>query len=183
MSVAMLGGLGLIVFADNAAGTRVLELHASTTSLTANSWYHLLCSWDVSTSTGHLYLNDANDLNTATDVYVDSSLEHSLVDTWSVGANGSGAGAKWDGGLAEIYFAPGQYLDFSVEANRRKFITSDGKPANLGLTGSIPTGTAPIIYLHLDDGETASNLAVNRGTGGNLTVTGALTTRATSPSD
>jgi hypothetical protein len=88
-----------------------------------------------------------------------------------------------DGGMAELFFAPGQFLDFSVQSNRRKFRSSGGKPISLGADGSTPTGTKPLIYLHLDDAETANNFATNRAGNGNLTVTGALTTRATSPSD
>jgi hypothetical protein len=39
------------------------------------------------------------------------------------------------------------------------------------------------MYLHLDDGETVNNFALNAGTGGDFTVNGTLATAATSPSD
>jgi len=76
---------------------------------------------------------------------------------------------KSNGAISEFYFAPNQYLDLSVEANRRKFITADGKPADLGADGSTPTGTAPAIYLP----NRAALIGTNAGTGGNFTVNGA----------
>jgi hypothetical protein len=127
----------------------------------------------------HLYINDVDDENVLT--FTDDTLDYTGGD-WSVGARPSG-NLKFDGCLSEFYFAPGQYLDFSLVANRRKFISPTGKPVQLGLTGSLPTGTAPLMYHHLDDGEAVANFATNRGTGGNFTITGTLDTAASSPSD
>lgn len=90
------------------------------------------------------------------------------------GAEGFGA---FEGDMAELYFAPGQYLDFSVEANRRKFITWSGVPEDLGSDGSTPTGAAPAIYMSGD----SSNFATNQGSGGAFTVSGTLTDAATTP--
>ena len=80
--------------------------------------------------------------------------------------------SAFNGALAEVYFAPGQYLYFSIASNRRKFISRTGKPVHLGTTGMLPTGTAPLVYHHLDDAEAVANFATNRGTGGNFTITG-----------
>lgn len=150
-----------------------------------SAWHHVLFSWDGAAAAAHLYLDDVNDLagtSTTTDVNGDYTLA-----AWAIGCRLTPAFSPPDqfltGGLAEVYVALGQYLDFSVEENRRKFRSATGKPVQLGATGSIPTGTAPTIYLHLDEGETANNFAINRGTGGNFTVTGALGTYPTSPSD
>ena len=61
------------------------------------------------------------------------------------------------------------YRDLSIEANRRLFITSDGKPT--------PTATLkalnPIIYLPMKDAATAH---INEGTGGNFTLNGVIAT-------
>lgn len=175
-------GTGPRIFMGDSIGT-ILQMD-STISLSAGTWYHLLASWDVSISASHLYINDVDRKNVTAgpnnrDVPMGTTQE------WSVGAYSpfDGNGLKVNGGIAELYFAPGQYLDFSTESNRRKFITSTGKPTNLGATGSTPTGSVPLIYLHLDNGETANNFATNRTANGNLTVTGALSTYASSPSD
>jgi hypothetical protein len=81
--------------------------------------------------------------------------------------------------LAEVYINLAEYVDLSVEANRRKFISSAGKPVNLGASGSVPTGTAPIMYFK----GPASAFPTNLGTGGNFTVTGTLTDGSTNPTD
>jgi hypothetical protein len=54
-------------------------------------------------------------------------------------------GTDWlngtSGMFAELYFAPGQF-----SADVTKFRTADGKPADLGADGSIPTGIKPLVY-------------------------------------
>lgn len=161
------------------ASSTVLTL-ASNGSKSTGIWYHVLMAWDRAAGVGYCYVNDVDESN-LTNGSDENAPYTSMVD-WHVGAHVNDT-LKTDGCVADVYFAPGQYIDISVESNRRKFITADGTPAKLGATGDTPTGTAPILYSHLDDGETANNLAINRGTGGNLTVTGGLATCATSPSD
>jgi len=175
-------GPGLMeILGLNAAGSTVLSVR-STTALSDGEgiWRCMMASFDLSdTGKRNLYFGDVDELDVVT--YTDDSIDFTLAD-WAVGALAAGT-FKWDGCLAEVWFAPGQYLDFSVEANRRKFITAGGKPANLGADGSLPTGTAPLIYLHLNNGEAVENFATNRGTGGSFSITGTLDTASTSPSD
>lgn len=176
------GGV-IYIEANDGSGT-IFRLETSGITISTGSWYSILASWDMASSSTHLYINDVDRKSVAAGPN-DRTLILASVTEWTVGdySPTDGGGALLDGGLAELYFAPGQYIDFSVEDNRRRFITSGVKPVDLGATGSVPTGTAPLVYLHLDDAETANNFAVNAGTGGNMTVTGAITTRATSPSD
>lgn len=150
------------------------------TARAIGGWHHYLLSWDANSGVAQLYNDDTSDL-ALTNTPSNNNLDYTHTD-WGVGGTIAGAN-KVDGCVAELYFAPGQYLDFSIVANRRKFRSSSGKPVFLGATGALPTGTAPILYSHLDDGETVANFATNRGTGGNLTVTGALSTGSDSPSD
>lgn len=83
--------------------------------------------------------------------------------------------------IAEFYLNPYDYLDLSDENNRRKFITADGKPVDLGTDGSWPTNRQPPIYLSGG----ASEFLVNKGSMGNPTgsVSPTITTATTSPSD
>jgi hypothetical protein len=149
------------------------------TYLSGTTWLHVLWSWDTAVvGARHLYVNNVSDLNPLG--FVNEVLDYTLA-SWTIGSN-TGGSSRMNGCLAEVYFAPGQYLDLSVSANREKFIYG-GKPVSLGTDGSIPTGIMPIVYLHLDHGEAPANFALNRGSGGNFTVTGALTTASTSPSD
>ena len=121
--------------------------------------------------------------NLTTITNTNDTIAYAGATNWGLGAVvGTGSG-KIFGSLAEFYFAPNQYLDFSNIYNRRKFISSTGKPVFLGSSGALPTGTSPIIYNHINKAEAAANFALNRGTGGNFTITGILDTASTSPSD
>jgi hypothetical protein len=70
-------------------------------------------------------------------------------------------------------------LDFTVTANRRKFIDSNGKPVDISSNCSDPTGSAPAFCF---SGH-ASTFGTNQGTGGAFTLTGSLTNATSSPSD
>lgn len=96
---------------------------------------------------------------------------------------GSDYGSSLITDLADFWLAPGQFIDFSIEANRRKFISAEGKPVDLGADGSTPTGTAPAIFFRRDPSAAASTFANNLGTGGAFAITGTLTNADTSPSD
>jgi len=173
-------GGGFLIAANNSADTNILIIQTATHYVASSAWIHLLASWDLDAGVAHFYVNDAEDL-LAGSTLTNDTIDYTN-DDWEVGANADGT-LKFNGCFAEIYLAPGQFLDFSVEANRRKFISADGKPVNLGPDGSTPTGTAPIIYLDLASGEDPDNFGVNKGTGGDFTVVGALEEATSSPSD
>ena len=152
---------------------------ANTSVLLASSAYHhILCSWNVATAgTGRIYVDDVSDFTST--LYTDVLIDLTTTD-WSIGSTTGGTG-KLNGCLAEYYFAPGQYLDFNTESNRRKFISATKRPVNLGADGSTPTGTAPIIFQRVALGAAASTFATNLGSGGSFTITGTLDIASTSP--
>lgn len=157
--------------------TQIISAITTTTYTAGSAWRHLLVSWNLATSTFHLYVDDVDVLDTGTLSLVDDNIDHTLGEAWSIGATNTG-GVKLNGEMAEFYFNIAEYLDLSVEANRRRFISGTKKPADLGPQGRTPTGNQPIIYLK----GPASSFATNLGYGGNLTVSGALTDATTSPS-
>lgn len=170
-----------IQISDAASATLRLSLSTVSTYVAGSGWKNLLCSWDVASGLSHLYIQDASDK--AVVVLTDATLAYNI-GNWAVGGFSNPATPQFNGALAEVYFAPGQYLDFSDAANRRKFISATGRPVSLGSDGSLPTGTAPAIYLHLYGGELpTTDFAINRGTGGNFVLTGTLQTQIPSPSD
>lgn len=177
--IALLAANTFQVVGDNSVGTAILVQESDTAYLAGTTWRHLLLSWDLATAAVHLYVNDVEDAG-AGPTLTNDTIDYTSGDS-SVGGNPDG-NAKLDGCLAELYFAPGQYLDFSLVANRRKFISANGKPVSLGSDGSFPTGTAPIAYFHLNDGQAVANFASNKGSGGDFSITGTLTTGTTSPS-
>jgi len=170
------------IYGYNSAGVGIMDLGTfNTTYSSSSTWLHILASWDLGAGTYTLRISDTAD--TAITTFTNDSIDHTT-GAFYVGASPvGGSGGKFNGAIAELYFAPGQYLDCDLVYNRRKFISASGKPVHLGSDGSLPTGTAPLLYLHLDDAEAAANFATNRGTGGNLSVTGSLDTASSSPSD
>lgn len=148
----------------NSSGATVLSLRSSTAITVGTAWYNLISSWDLANDNKGFYLNGSDDLTEVT--FTDDTIEYTR-NAHGIGADDVGSN-PWNGTVAEFYFAL-EYLDLSVEANRRKFITVAGKPEDLGSDGSAPTGTAPIIYMKFAPGATADN----SGTGGNFTASGA----------
>lgn len=154
--------------AKDASGNVVLDVKSSALSL--DRMHHVVASFDLSnTSKRHLYIDGVSDLATIT-TYANTAIDLTLAE-WAIGAY-SDLSYPLLGELADVWFAPGVYIDLSTEANLQKFITSDSKqPVDPGANGEVPTATSPIIYL----GRSFATWATNRGTGGTLTLTGALT--------
>lgn len=165
---------------SNVVGVAGVQFVSNGAYTAGATWYNFLASWDSGAEEFHFYVNDVSDGATPT-FSLTTTLDYDGATNWGAGGATSGA-AKLNGCMAEYYFAPGQFLDFSVEANRRKFIGADLKPVDLGSDGSTPTGAAPIIYFHLSEGEAVANFATNRGTGGNFSITGSLDIASTTPS-
>lgn len=175
-----------LIYQASDTGANTIFGSNSATDLTFNTWVHVMASFDVNTASLQFYVNNVSDVTGIT-FPQNINIPYTSATKWMVGGmdNLSSTVAfvpipGWDGGLAEVFFAPGQTLDLSNSSNRAKFISA-GAPVNLGTTGSLPTGTAPKLYLHLSLAETANDLATNRSANGDMTVTGALTTRATHP--
>jgi hypothetical protein len=157
---------------ENAAGTKILDI--ATSAILDTDWHHVMWSVDLAdTGKRHLYVDDASDLtvNTYTDDTIDFTQAGHMIGRNAVGGN------LLNGDLGDPWLAPDQYIDLSIEANRRKFIGPNGGAVDLGSDGSTPTGTAPIMFF---SGATV-DWHTNKGTGGGFTETGALTDAATNP--
>ena len=168
---------------QNSVGTGILTM-TSLANVSTTAWQCWMCSVDMtSTLKRWIYLGDTDNFFSAA-TYTDDVIDFTVID-WATGATTIGT-SKFDGGLAEVMLWTGVYTDFSVQANRRLFFSVTGKPVDPNTPGgAIATLGAPDIYFHLNDGEVANNFVANNdgGDGGAFTVTGALSTYATSPSD
>lgn len=147
------------------------------------NWHHILLSVDHNAPVGsrfsQLYIDDVDAHELYGDIGPAFTIDYGSFSSGRViGAYWSGA-ANYNGALSEVFIAPGQKLDLSVESNRRKFISSLKKPVSLGSDGSAPTGVAPLIYLK----NPAATVNLNAGTGGNFTINGSPADASTSPSD
>lgn len=160
----------LVISGYNSAGTSILQMTSVAIDFTRP--VHILASWNLATAgTGRIYINDVSSYNETT--YTNDTIDYTLAD-WGIGARSDGVNI-FNGPLSELYFAPGQYLDFSTESNRRKFVTADLRAVELGAGGATPTGTQPLVYQRRLPSAAASTFATNAGTGGNFTITGSLT--------
>ncbi len=88
---------------------------------------------------------------------------NNLLVNWADGSNPFSITSGTFGYLTEFWFGPGQFFDPT-----NKFIDGSGNPVALGATGELPSGTAPAVFLHLNDGDPASAFLTNRGTGGDF---------------
>ena len=159
----------LMKFRDS-TGVTILDRYSSTTYTADGVWRHVLLSWDAEgglASNQHMYVDDVNVKGTGS--AGDDAIDYTQT-TWGVAGNAAGS-AFFDGALAEVYFAPGQYLDFSIAVNRREFIDADGYPVDLGASCYKPTGTAPLVCMKTQ----FNNAGENSGTGGNFVINGAPT--------
>lgn len=171
----------LIQAYDTVGGGPHLALASNNSSVSATTWYNLLASWRSTSGseTLLLYLNDSDAKNAgASSITTDTVFGYSVSQDWYIRGGGTEAFA---GCLFDLWFDDA-FIDFSSAANRAKFI-SGGKPVDLGATGQLPTGSSPIIFCHIDDGESASNFRLNAGTGGDFTDSGSPSTCGTSPTD
>jgi hypothetical protein len=150
----------------------------------SDGWLHIQSSWNLkSPGSSCLYVNDVSDNN----------LEHSLgyrpcsymvkpSTRVSLGSDGRSSapgqyGAAFD--ISEFWFSETQYVDFTNPAVRGLFEAPGGHPGYLGSDGSLPTGSAPILYFQAPN----SSFGTNSGTGGNFTFfgKGGLTVASTAP--
>lgn len=148
------------------APAATLDVQSSNNSLNvATGWTHAMGSFNMGdVGDRHLFVNDVSDLIVTT--YVDAVIDWTTTDAF-IGSNQVGA-ALTPAAFSEFYLT-NEFLDLSVEANRRLFIDANGFPVDLGADGSTPTGTAPLVYMR-NGGQWTPGL--NAGTGGDFTVNG-----------
>lgn len=152
-------------FRLNSTSGNIATIYAAT--MPTGQFFHIMASWDLSnTSRRHIYVDGVSDLNVAS--WTNATIDYTSGEPFSIAARSDGE-FLWDGSMAEVYFAT-TYLDLSQSTNRLKFRTAAGKPADLGETGTGPTGAQPLVYLR-DFGDFRNGR--NRGSGGNFSVVGA----------
>lgn len=177
-------GSNLNAFVYDSGGTDFADVGSNAVTVPDSTWVPVFVSWNTNFSAGNkllnLYVGDTDYKQTTDDTAAAFSVFLSS-DPWYVGQNVFNLDT-FVGDMAEFWFDD-SYIDFSVEANRRKFMTAGGKPVDVGTDGSTPTGSAPIIYLSVRPGDAAADFCTNRGTGGNFTQNGTLALASTSPSD
>ena len=155
------------LFAMNAGGSFILDLRLPCSD---TNWHHYMWSFDLANAGNrHSYIDDVSAGTWAT--YTDDTMDFSAGDLgW--GAFPTGAN-PFSGDMADSWVRfGGSVIDFSVEANRRTFITAEGKPANP--TGW-PSGGQVQFHGPVDSWHT------NKGSGGGFTVAAGALGAGTGP--
>jgi hypothetical protein len=162
-SIRLVSGIFRIT-GTTSAGTLTLDMR-NTTAIQSGSWYHTLFSFDLtSTALRHLYIDDVSSLNAVT--YANNAIDYTLAD-WSFGALADGTEHIDDETIyADFWLSLNTYVDFSVAANRRKFISANGNPVYLGTIGQAPGFGTPLVYF----GNAGTAFKTNLGTGGGFTT-------------
>lgn len=133
-------------------------------------WLCFMQGYTTTAGTKYAYLNDTQDgTTTATSTMWSNSGTSRLFST-------TGGGNRFNGDVYYYWMAE-EYLDFSVEANRRKFISAGGKAVWPGDTGAVPTGNQPRVFV----GGPLATWHNNKGAGASTTLTGSLTLAGTTP--
>lgn len=149
------------------------DLHLRSSPLSVGQWYHVAFSFDQAALTSHLYVNDSSDNSEL--IMTDTNSDFTET-SWAIGARTTGAD-KTNASIADFWLDFETYIDLSVEANRRDFIDASGNPVYLGADGSLPTGSAPDVFLSGD----TDNWHTNKGAGAGFDENGTLTTATSVP--
>lgn len=160
---------------SGAAGT-VVDMVSDRTITAADGWVHVIAAWDAAAGVSQLYIDDIESKDEVASSVVNQIIDYSkgFVD---VGAEARSRDNPFVGDMAEFWFDD-VFIDLSVEANRRKFVSALVKPIFLGPDGSLPTGVVPSIFM---SGAT-STWGTNKGNAGPFFAFD-LTTASSSPTD
>jgi hypothetical protein len=161
----------------SSAGTKVLHIETLSQIIVNTGLFHCMASFNLATSAAHLYINNASDYDTSTDVLTNTNINFDATPSprMIVGVSiNPQANTALNGCLGGLYISR-TYLDLSNSANRAKFY-STGNISNtpqfsvdLGADGSTPESAQPIVYLN-----NGLSAGTNAGSGGNFTVNGVI---------
>jgi hypothetical protein len=170
LSVSGAGAVTLVLRNNSGNGYTI-----SGATIGSGIWKNLLLSWQTSTTTGTLTVNGSG--TGSVSGFTGLSVPYAANTPLVIGANPASS-TPVNGCISEVYFAPGQFLDFTNSSNVALFYSGSGHPVNLGSNGQAPTGTAPAVYWH----GLYTDLTNLGSLGGSFTASGtALTACASTP--
>lgn len=145
--------------------------------LTTNAWNMLLFSWNTATPAWQIYkaVNGGafSAVTPAAPTLTLNATTNALTRIRFGAAASTGVGAVPLSYYSDVFFAPDQWLDLSVGANREALRVTTSK----GVGGITPTGTAPRLFLK----GAAATWHQNKGTGTGLTKVGTLVKAPVAP--
>ena len=157
------------VLVRNAANTIIWQA-STATAYDDGEWHNLLISADLAAATGHLLVDGVSDETTVV-APTDDTIAWADCTEWVFGAFFAGAATLLTAVVSSFWFAT-EYIDVSTAANERLFYGTDGVQVGLGHQGRVPLdGRQPEVFLLHGPG----NFTRNEGSGGDFSLTGALT--------
>jgi hypothetical protein len=158
----------LMVECRNSTGTVIFDARTSV-SVVGTDTYAVMISWDLATSGSTRFYVDEVAYNTPV-TFTDDTIDYTVTE-YTIGGDTVG-GFDFTGNIYSFYFNSAEYIDFDIEANRRKFTDANGVPVFLGRNGELPTGTSPILFLGYNSG---TDWVDNRGSAtSTFTVNGTI---------
>lgn len=136
------------VIAANTTPTTILSQVTTNAPCATAGTYTIMISWDLATASSFLiYVNDQKCPVTST-TFTNDTIDYTSTE-WAVGATTVGA-SFFTGDMYTLWFDATSNLNFDTESVRRKFASEYGVPTFLGVSGKLPTGSAPILFLGYD---------------------------------
>lgn len=181
-------GNKLRITAINTGASATFQMNGSTNLSNANfgsAWFCVMWALDWSSLPNAaktlIYVQGAADTVTDSSNAASGTLDLTHP-SWRVGnTSGLVPGGALDGCLAEFFVHFGVFIDWSNSANRDKVIAG-GRPVDPGATGSLVTGSQPLVYLSVRPGEAVTAFPTNRGSGGSFgTTSGTPALSSTNP--
>lgn len=166
----------LAITGRNSANTTILNGEITTGSPADTDWHHLFIYLNMASASERAILLDGADAAPTWHTYDTAEvldLSITATPTCKVGAATSGGvdAFRWNGDMADFYFTtPASWSD-PISSGLISDFRLSGAPVDLGSDGSVPLGTAPLVYM---SGATV-DWHTNKGTGGGFTEVGALT--------
>jgi hypothetical protein len=174
----------LVVIARNSANT-ILWAAKTATDYTDDAWHHVVVTTDLANTTAYIYVDRVDDTVSSVGPS-DGTIDLTGGTAWTIGANNGGTPNWFTGEMDDVLFFDDYFLDVTDDDELTKVVSSDGrthatrsdqhwqnagpdrgvKPVGYGDGGKAVTGDQKAKIL------LSGNFQINRGTGGNFTVSG-----------
>lgn len=170
LTISVGGDNRLYFSAREATNTTNIVVWRTPASVRDNTWRHVMFSIDMTNQAASRFYVDGAHVDNFTTFTQGAGPMRLTYGAHAVGDYTNDTSSKFTGALADLWLAPGVYVDLSVAGNRALFRNMDGEAVFLGTDGSLPTGNPPILFLS----GVMPAWHTNKGTGGGFTLNGAL---------
>ena len=162
------------VLGRTTAGATILTALSTVDKLPSGIWAAIMASWDLTSPVLNYFFQplDGAAINVANvDIPVVGTIDLDGTPASIYGGTGTGLNLA-SCCFSQLMMDNTVYVDFSLAVNREKFVTSVGKPKDLGLDASPALGFPAEFYLPNGDIRTVPNWILVGGTGAVVSTPG-----------